>query len=255
MFPSVARADEAAIHASLATVRTANTAIVATAANAFIATLDATQLAETVYPFTLTNAQRWSNLPGVTRNGPTLGPVSTTASTSGLGGAGMTPNGLPPAGVAAGGFGGGFGNGTTVALPTFTMNDTQRAAALALAQAALSDIGFATMQRVRAADDVLAATENTGLFGSGNYHVAILGTPSTTSPWMLQIGGHHLAYNITYNAVRVGATPVFLGVEPPSFAVLSDGTTVVSGTLNGSTLYFYTNLVYKFQPWFRFTHF
>ena len=215
-----ARADEAAghaTHAALADVRAANTAAVVTAANAFLATLDAAHLAETEYPFTLTSAERWSNLPGATRNGPTLGPA-TTAST----------NGTAPTGF-----------GPTVTLPTFVMNDAQRAAALALAQAALSRVGFAAMQKVRSADDVLASVENTGLFGSGNYHVAILGTPSTTAPWMLQVGGHHLAYNITYNAAQVSATPVFLGAEPPNFAVLSGGTTVVAGTtVDGSTLYF-----------------
>ena len=231
-----ARADEAAnhaTHAALAKVRAANTAAVVTAANAFLATLDAAQLAETEYPFTLTSAERWSNLPGVTRNGPTLGPASTT-STTGTAPTGFGSGGTPPAGAGAGGFG-----GPTVTLPTFVMNDTQRAAALALAQTAVSQVGFAAMQTIRAADDVLAADENTGLFGSGNYHVAILGTPSTTAPWMLQIGGHHLAYNITYNAVKVSATPVFLGTEPPNFSVLSDGTTVVAGTtVDGSTLYF-----------------
>ena len=118
------------------------------------------------------------------------------------------------------------------------MNDAQRAAALALAKTALSDFGFATLQNIRAADDVIAATGSPLPFGSGNYHVAILGTPSTVTPWMLQIGGHHLAYNITYNAAKVSATPLFLGVEPPNFTVLSDGTTVVAGTVDGSTLYF-----------------
>ena len=113
------------------------------------------------------------------------------------------------------------------------MNDTQRTAALKLAQAALSRVGFATLQKVRAADDVLGATGASGC-GSGNYRVAIPETPSTTEPWMLQTGGHHLAYN----AAKVSATPVFIGAEPPNFSVLSDGTTVVTGTVDGSTLYF-----------------
>ena len=238
-------ADEAAIHSSLSSVRASNTAAVVSAANAFIATLDATQLAETVYPFTLTYAEHWSNLPGSTRNGPTLGPATTTTGSTGAaaptgGGAGGTPpTGTPPGGMGTGGMGmaGGSGGTTTVTLPTFTMTDTQRAAALALAQAALSDIGYATVARIRAADDVLVATAGSG-YGSGLYHVAILGTPSTTAPWMLQIGGHHLAYNITYNATKVSATPLFIGTEPPTFSVLTDGTTVVSGTYNGSTLYF-----------------
>ncbi len=238
-----ARADEAAshaIHAALAPVRAANTAAVVTAANAFLATLDAAELAETEYPFTLSNAEHWSNLPGVTRNGPSLGPASAMGTTAGTGGIGGAPTGgTPPAGAGAGGppAGGAFGGGSTVTLPTFTMSDAQRAAALALAQAALSPTGFAAMQQIRAADDVLGST-GAGGYGSGNYHVAILGTPSATAPWMLQIGGHHLAYNITYNAAKVSATPVFLGAEPPNFSVLSDGTTVVTGTVNGSTLYF-----------------
>lgn len=237
---TAARADEAGVHALLAPVRAANTAAVVKAAGAFMATLDAAEVAETVYPYTLTDAIRWSNLPGVTRNGPTLAPVTTTTTTTGSGpGGGTPPTGTPPTG---GGPGTGapptMGGGPTVTLPTFVLNDTQRAAALALAKAALSDFGFATFQNIREADDVIAATGNLLPFGSGNYHVAILGTPSTVSPWMLQIGGHHLAYNITYNAAKVSATPVFLGVEPPNFTVLSDGTTVVAGTVDGSTLYF-----------------
>ncbi len=41
---------------------------------------------------------------------------------------------------------------------------------------------------------------------------------------MLQIGGHHMAYNIAFNGGNVvGTTPVMLGVEPKSFTV--SGTT------------------------------
>ncbi len=34
---------------------------------------------------------------------------------------------------------------------------------------------------------------------------------------MLQFSGHHIAYNITYNAPFVSATPCFLGTEPPDY--------------------------------------
>ena len=34
-------------------------------------------------------------------------------------------------------------------------------------------------------------------FGEDEYYLAFLGTPSTTTPWMLQFGGHHLAINLT----------------------------------------------------------
>jgi hypothetical protein len=36
---------------------------------------------------------------------------------------------------------------------------------------------------------------------------------------MLQIGGHHLAYNFTFNGRLPGATPMFLGSEPIRFEI------------------------------------
>ncbi|MEF2279612.1 DUF3500 domain-containing protein [Deinococcus sp. YIM 134068] len=47
------------------------------------------------------------------------------------------------------------------------------------------------------------------------YFIAFLGTPSTTGTWQLQFGGHHLAVNVTFKGGRVaGSTPEFVGVEP-----------------------------------------
>ena len=34
---------------------------------------------------------------------------------------------------------------------------------------------------------------------------------------MLQLGGHHLAYNFTFNGHVAGATPLFFGTEPIRF--------------------------------------
>ena len=52
------------------------------------------------------------------------------------------------------------------------------------------------------------------LFGHGNYIIAFLGRPSKTTPWLLQIGGHHLAFNIYYKGGVGAATPYFVGVQP-----------------------------------------
>ena len=87
-----------------------------------------------------------------------------------------------------------------------------------------------------------------GPWGSGNYHVAILGTPSTSAPWQLQISGHHLAYNITYNAKYLSSTPLFIGTEPPNWDVLTDGSTVVTGIVNGSTEYFVNGVEQSTAP-------
>ena len=60
-----------------------------------------------------------------------------------------------------------------------------------------------------------AATGGPGsLFGHGNYIIAFLGKPSKTTPWLLQLGGHHLAFNIYYKGTAGAATPYFVGAQP-----------------------------------------
>ncbi len=53
-----------------------------------------------------------------------------------------------------------------------------------------------------------------GGFGAANYMIACLGKPSKTTPWLLQLGGHHLAFNIYYKGTGGAPTPYFLGVQP-----------------------------------------
>lgn len=104
------------------------------------------------------------------------------------------------------------------------LSSTQLTAALALVQAVLSSEGYTRFLNVRIADDYLASNGGgTTSYGSGLYYIAFLGSPSTSSAWQLQVGGHHYALNVTYNGNYVSATPFFLGVEPPSFTV--SGTT------------------------------
>jgi hypothetical protein len=62
------------------------------------------------------------------------------------------------------------------------------------------------------------------LFGSSLYYISFLGTPSTTSRWMLQFGGHHLALNITISGSKGVLTPTLTGAQPASFQ--QDGKTI-----------------------------
>ncbi len=55
------------------------------------------------------------------------------------------------------------------------------------------------------------------LFGAGNYIIAFLGRPSTTTPWLLQLGGHHIAFNLYYKGTLGASTPYFLGVQPATW--------------------------------------
>ncbi|HEX4460447.1 MAG TPA: DUF3500 domain-containing protein [Polyangia bacterium] len=104
------------------------------------------------------------------------------------------------------------------------MSADAQTAAVALVTAATGSAGATLFSELRAADDWLVSNggADSSSYGSGRYYFAFIGTPSTTSPWMLQVAGHHLAYNFTYNGACTSATPLFDGVEPTSW---TDGTT------------------------------
>lgn len=174
----------------------AQTARVVCTAEAFLATLSSEQQAEVVLPLTQENAVSWSNEPApvTARNGIELGGLS----------------------------------------------EPQRAAAEAVVKAATGsaeDEGFNEAAQLLMADDVINIFDDEFLaslgdeadippvvFSSDSYHLAFLGTPSTTGTWMLQFGGHHLALNITYRAGEVAsATPYHTAVEPLTWTL--DGAT------------------------------
>ncbi|UFH54176.1 DUF3500 domain-containing protein [Spirosoma sp. KNUC1025] len=113
------------------------------------------------------------------------------------------------------------GSGCRLGLQLSTLTDVQLTAALAVVKAATGTTeneGYDEAMQIRAADDVLKTAGGGTGYSSGIYFIAFLGTPSTTTTWQFQFGGHHLAINKTYNAGAVqGATPQFEGVEPKSW--------------------------------------
>ncbi|WP_218006636.1 DUF3500 domain-containing protein [Streptomyces hokutonensis] len=107
------------------------------------------------------------------------------------------------------------------------LTTAQQKAADAVLQVALSPSGAQEDADIRKADNELNRLGGQGADGFGSlkdYYFAVYGTPSTTQPFMVQFGGHHLARNLTYNGDKVSQTPQFVGSEPTSFK--SDGTTV-----------------------------
>ena len=83
------------------------------------------------------------------------------------------------------------------------------------AMGTMTNEGYDEAMQILAADDFLNVNGGGSIYGSGNYFIAFLGTPSTTGLWELQFGGHHLAVANTYNAGKlIGATPSFRSVEP-----------------------------------------
>ena len=118
------------------------------AVEAFLATLSADQRDTVTYDFSdSANKTCWSNLPGQARAGVTFGDLS----------------------------------------------DSSRAAAMAVAATVLSEDGYQELRGLLAADDYLNESGGGGggpggpgglAYGSDNAHIAVFGTPSTTSDWM-----------------------------------------------------------------------
>src|SRR5216683_5171955 len=175
------------------------TAKVVAAASAFLATLSGAERARCTFGFTSSQRTGWSNLP------------------TGI----FERNGLR------------FGD----------MTSAQRDAALALVAAALSRDGYQKVTEIMNGDEVLknAGGGRTGgrpgggapggrggrggiQFGLDEYYLALLGAPSTTTPWMIQFGGHHLAINVTVVGANNAMTPSLPAAQPAKY------------TLNGQTI-------------------
>jgi hypothetical protein len=114
------------------------------------------------------------------------------------------------------------------------MTPTQREAAMKLLSSVLSPMGLQKVNEIRQADDDFKTNgskrgpggsgpggrpnfSSDDMFGSDLYYISFLGTPSTSIPWMLQFGGHHLALNITIAGSKGVLTPTLTGAQPASF--------------------------------------
>ena len=53
----------------------------------------------------------------------------------------------------------------------------------------------------------------------GTCTTGFYGEPSETEQFMVQYGGHHAAYNITYAGQDVSLSPTLTAVEPPQFGL------------------------------------
>jgi len=188
----------------------AATARIVDAAQQFVKTLDAAGRGKVQYPFDSAQKTRWSNFPSgmFTREGVRLGD--------------LTP--------------------------------AQRTAAMNLLATAFSPSGYRKVTDILGADDAFRATARGNTpggpgggrgpggpppgagpppgggpggpggrpggamaFGSDEYYLAFVGEPSTTTPWMLQFGGHHLAINMTFGGARATLAPSLTGTQPASY--------------------------------------
>jgi Protein of unknown function (DUF3500) len=182
---------------------TANTAEVVAAAEALIATLSDEEVDTLMYDFgDASITSTWSNLPGCQG----------------------ADNSVPRSGIQHG-----------------NLTEEQVEATLALADAVLSDEGYAEYTEIILADDYLQTTYGNTIWDSDCYFMAIYGTPSETEAFALQFGGHHFARTVTYEGGVATITPAFTGIEPSTFDV--DGTTYeVMGDEMSSIFAMFTDL-------------
>jgi uncharacterized protein DUF3500 len=156
------------------------TARIVTAARAVVATLDEAGRAKIQFPYDSSQRTKWSNLPSpmFQRDGVRLADLTAP----------------------------------------------QRAAVDALLSTALSRDGYRKVREIMLADGVLGRGQGGGRGGGGRgggprfaedeYYLAFLGPPSTTSPWMLQFGGHHLAINLTMAGSQATMAPSLPAAQP-----------------------------------------
>lgn len=95
----------------------------------------------------------------------------------------------------------------------------QKAAALALLKASLSDQGYKKASGIIALETILREVEGRKADDTYrdplNYFFTIFGTPSADQPWGWRIEGHHLALNFSsVNGIIESSTPSFMGANP-----------------------------------------
>lgn len=92
-------------------------------------------------------------------------------------------------------------------LPLTEMSETQKAAALALLQVSLSNMGFEKALNIMSLQRDLGNDPEL-------YYVTVFGAPDSGQPWGWRWEGHHLSRQFTIVGEQVVMTPFFLGSWP-----------------------------------------
>ena len=93
-----------------------------------------------------------------------------------------------------------------------------------LLQALLSPKGYQKVLDIMGSDQALFEQGQRFASGRDVYTLAIFGTPSTTVPWMVEFGGHHLGLNVAIAGNHGTVAPTLTGAQPAVYR--RDGKTV-----------------------------
>jgi hypothetical protein len=183
-------AQRSASRAPAADTQAATTARIVSAAKAVLASLDEAGRARVQFPSDSPQKAKWSNFPSgiFERNGVKLGDLTAA----------------------------------------------QKDAVMNLLTVALSRDGYQKVRDIMRGDEVLKTTDGGRggprgggrgrggpggglMFGEDLYYLAFVGAPSTTDPWMLQFGGHHLAINLTMAGSQATMAPSLPAAQPATY--------------------------------------
>jgi hypothetical protein len=101
-------------------------------------------------------------------------------------------------------------------LPLKDLTEAQRAAAMTLLKAAMSEKGLLKATQIMALEGVLAEMEKRPEFRDpNNYYVSVFGKPGDPAGWGWKFEGHHLSLNFAIaGGGAVSVTPSFFGSNP-----------------------------------------
>lgn len=101
------------------------------------------------------------------------------------------------------------------------LKQNQRDAVMSLLATVLSKMGYEKVVGIVESDEALRKDSRNGSppFGRDEFYISFLGKPSTTEPWIIQFGGHHLALNITIAGEQGALTPSLIAVQPATFTL------------------------------------
>ena len=96
------------------------------------------------------------------------------------------------------------------------LGETQREAALHLAEASLSPRGYVAVRTAMKLNGALGEfiRDYRESLGEYTYHFTVFGDPSRSEPWGWQLMGHHVDVHCVFVGTQLVLAPVFLGAEP-----------------------------------------
>lgn len=105
----------------------------------------------------------------------------------------------------------------------------QRALAMHLLQVLLSPPGYEKVLDIMGSDQALADSGTPFAAGRDVYTIGIFGTPSATTPRMVEFGGHHLGLNLVIAGARGTMTPTLTGAQPAVYSAGGKTVRVLAG--------------------------